>query len=575
MKLAKIILRLLIIVISYQLSVVSLSAQQTDDLEFSLDVNSETIPLPKVLKPAIDLSGCGLHRDGTYPQSLAAKEVRDAWQKDIGFGNLYRMQYSLWEISQFSQDKDSKEKLLSNYDSILKTITDAGGIVILDIFGTPAGLARALDKKIPPDNLKAFKAIVKDTIRDLSCKKKYNIWYEVWNAPDLDSFFLGRKQEYLNLYRVVAEAIMELRAETKMHIPVGGPSVSWWFQDFNGNTILTPERALIYDLIKFCYRYRLPLDFISWHGYSTDPEAEQGNTKYKKSAINLIRDWLSYFNFARDTALIIDEWNYDRDANILSGRSKQSYIAASYIPARLLNMHEAGVDYHSYFALQDFENAKEGVIRNIGIFSYKNEPKAIYNVFKMLNSLDSELFSQKLDDKFAGVIATRSESRITLLVYNYIDPDAVINYLSKDIVVLSKAERKILLAIIKSDKLDKIISGEINISTLRLTNRLRSILLKAKELGSRANKFKEESGARKIKIELKNLKGEYLYERYSLDSSCSLDCPYVAAEQKEVSADKGYVETLNLKPYSVNLIVLKLKSQEQEKPAEQNANKKE
>jgi hypothetical protein len=61
--------------------------------------------------------------------------------------------------------------------------------------------------------LKFFKELIKNYIRELSCNKRYNIWYEVWSAPDLDDFFLGRQQEYLNLYKAVAESVKELEEE--------------------------------------------------------------------------------------------------------------------------------------------------------------------------------------------------------------------------------------------------------------------------------------------------------------------------------------------------------------------------
>ena len=50
-------------------------AQQAGELEFSLDANSSTIPLPKIFKPNIDLSGRGFHRQATWPQGIAAGEV--------------------------------------------------------------------------------------------------------------------------------------------------------------------------------------------------------------------------------------------------------------------------------------------------------------------------------------------------------------------------------------------------------------------------------------------------------------------------------------------------------------------
>ncbi len=296
-------------------------AQESDDLEFTLDVNSQVIPLPKIFRPNIDLSGRGFSRDNAWPQQLAAREVLEKWQKDIGFSGVYRLQYNLWEIDQLAQGKELQEKLLNNYGEIIEKISHAGGVVILDLFGTPAEMGQIRDKKSPPRNLAAFKSLIKDIIRKLSCEKKYNIWYEIWTAPDSDDFFLGKKEEYFNLYKLVAQSIKELEAETKIHIPLGAPAASWWFQNFNGNNIVAPERSLIYELIQFCYGQKLALDFISWHAYSSDPQADNEITRYSKTAIAVIRDWLSYFHFARDLALIVDEWKYDSGANVLAERA--------------------------------------------------------------------------------------------------------------------------------------------------------------------------------------------------------------------------------------------------------------
>ncbi len=573
-------------------------SQQSDDIEYTLDITSNTVPLANIFKPNIDLSGRGFHNEVTWPQTLAVKEVLGSWQKDIGFKGMYRLQYSLWDINQLSKDPDSKNNLLGNYENIIKNITESGGIVILDLFGTPAGLGKVLDKKSPPWDLKAFKELVKNTVRDLSCNKRYNIWYEVWNAPDLDDFFLGRKQEYLNLYRAAAEGIKELEAETKIYIPVGGPSVSGWFQDVDGNTILSPEKSLIYELIKFCYHYHLPLDFIAWHSYSTDPLAERENTIYKKTTVKLIRDWLTYFNFDQNTPLIVDEWNFDLNANILAERKEKAYIAASYIPSRIKKMYEAGVDYQLYFCLEDFQNNKEGVVRNVGIFSfdpehsgYKGGPKAIYNVFKMLANLGSDMFLPKLNDEFAGVISTKTQDYIAVLVYNYIDPEISRNYLSRNISSLDATERKALLNLIKSDKLEKIMHKDIDIFVLphrslfdnilgilnpfkketkglgvTLSHNLKTLLKKAQELNEQATKFMASN--RNIKIGIKNLKENYLYQRYAVDSSCTLNCEFKPVEEKEIPVAETYQETLTLSPYSVQLIILKNKPKSVEPTAE-------
>ncbi len=559
-----------VLVVSCQLSAVSCLAQQADDLEFTLDVSSNTVPLPKAFYPNIDLSGRGFYRDATWPQGLAASEVLDTWQKDIGLSGLYRLQYNLWEIRQFAKNRDLENSLLRNYENIIKSITDAGGTVIVDIFGMPAGLGKVLDKRSFPKKPKVFKELVKNHIRRLSCERRYNIWYEVWNAPDLDDFFLGRTQEYLILYRQVAEAVKELEAEYKIHIPMGGPGVSWWFQNSSGNTVITPEESLIYELIRFCYRNRLPLDFITWHGFSSDPKAEEQITVYNKSSVELIREWLSYFRFTGDTRLIVDEWNYDRGVNVVAARGQESFISASYIPARLKAMYEAGLDYQLYFSLEDFQNNQEGVTRNTGIFwfdsgsfEYKGGPKSIYNAFTMLSRLEKNMYTcaDRLKDEFVGLIATSNKDCISLLVYNYIDPDLVINYVSRIVGSMPSAQRKIFLNLVRTDQLNKIVLGRLDITRLRLSHKIKAILKKAKELHERAERFK--SSPRNLKLGIKNLKGNYIYQRYAIDASCGKECPFLPVEEKEVSPEEAYQETLTLSPYSVNLIVLKQKPKEE------------
>lgn len=547
-----------------------LFAQDKADFEINLDLNSSSVALPKLFKPYIDLSGRGFHRLVSYPQGLAAGEVLENWQKEIGFSGIYRLQYNLWEINEHAKDASAQEKLLAAYEDIIKKISDAGGIVILDIYGVPAGMGKVLDRKSPPLDLKAFKELVKGYIRELSCNKKYNIWYELWSAPDLDNFFLGRKQEYLNMYRAVSEGIKELELETKINIPLGGPAVSWWFQNCDNNSIVTPEKSLIYELIKYCSDYHLPLDFISWHAYSTDPRAELELTRYAKPPVALIREWLSYFNFERDTPLLVDEWNYDSAGNLLAARSEKAHICASFIPSRLKNMHEAGLDYQLYFSLEDFQNNKEGLIRNVGAFGfdagsseYKGAPKSVYNVFRMLAALGKNMFVlPKSNNEFIGAIATAEDDYIGILFYNYIDPQIGRNYLSRNVAALNDAERKMLLALIRQEKLDKIIQRQADVSKLRASSRLKGLLKKAQELNEQADIFK--AADRKINLSIKNLKENYSYQRFSVDASCGSNCKFSPVEEKDIQPSDLYQEVVTLPAYSVNLVVLKKKPKQAE-----------
>lgn len=540
-------------------------AQVQEELEFVLDLKSPVVSLPKIYRTSIDLSGRGQQRDKTLPQTLAGEATRAAWKEDLGFRNFYRLQYNLWEVQQLANDPEAQQKLLNNYEEAVRNVSDSGGTVILDIFGTPSGLGTVLDKNSAPHNLKEYKNLVKQTIRRLSCEKKYNIWYEVWNAPDIDDFFIGQRAEYLNLYRVIGEAVKELQAETKIPIRLGGPSVSAWFRNIDPNNALSPERSLIYELIKYCYSYRLPLDFISWHAYSSDPGEEKQNTIYNKPFVELIRAWLTYFKFDSNLPLFITEWNFDGSANTLVERGKQAFVAASYIPARLKNMYEAGIDGQTYFCLEDFGNSQSGAIRNVGIFAFdparpeKGYPKSIYNVWRMFSFLGQDLFRAKLNDDFVGIIPTQSKDYLALLVYNYIDPQAAMNYISHNIVQFNSAEQKSILGIVKSDRMKKILTGQLNLTTLRLSAKTKNLFARAVELQALTSKFSTVS--RKLKITLKGSKDIYALAQYVVDSNCAASCEFKPQAEKEVDLSQGYTETIELTPYAVQLLVLKKKPQ--------------
>ncbi|MDD2703325.1 MAG: hypothetical protein PHC33_04910, partial [Candidatus Omnitrophica bacterium] len=554
-----------IIICYLPLCPVSPSYPQDTDMRFSLDVNSNTVSRPRILNPHMDLSGRGFHSDASWPQQLASPEALDRWEEEVGFSGMYRLQFNLWELSQLEKEAGTPEKLLENYEAVMRRINDAGGVIILDIFSTPPGLGAVLDRKSSPIDLKKFKTVIKQYIRRFSCEKRYTIWYEVWSAPDLDDFFLGRKQEYLNLYRIVAESVMELREETKIHIPIGGPSSSFWFQNFDGNTVVTPEQSLIYELIKFCYHRKLPLDFITWHAYSTDPRIERDTTRYNKSVTGLIRDWLSYFSFARGTPLIVDEWNYDSGVNVLPERGESAHITASYIFSRIRNMYEAGIDSQLFFSLEDFQNNKEGVNRNVGVFRVgggtetpAGGPKAFYNIFRMMTLLGKELFPlPKSGDEFVGLIGTKTNTGYAVVLYNYIDPDIFRSAVSQGISALNPAERKKLLGIISSETFGKIKNKEKDIASLRVSGKLKALLTRAQKLEETARKMR--NLPRNIKIDFKNLKDTYVYRKYVIDAGCESDCPFVPAEEKKLQVADAHEESLSLSPYSVVMLIFERK----------------
>lgn len=91
------------------------------------------------------------------------------------------------------------------------------------------------------------------------CVKRYGIaevrgWkFEVWNEPNI-GFWAGSQDEYFELYRQSALAIKKV----DQNLQVGGPS--------------TAQLAWIPELIQYCARQGVPIDFVSTHVYPNDPQ---------------------------------------------------------------------------------------------------------------------------------------------------------------------------------------------------------------------------------------------------------------------------------------------------------------
>jgi hypothetical protein len=548
----------------------AVSFAQDDLVEYTLNTSGNTIALPQCFRPSLDLSGRGFHPDPAWPQSVAASEAIDVWHNEFGACGFYRIQLNLWEVSMLERNPALQREWTQNYEALIRRISDAGGTVIVDIFSTPPGTGKIFDKKSAPVDLVTFKRTVKEYMRYFSCIRKYSVWYEVWSAPDLDDFFIGRQQEYLNIYKAVAECSRELKAQYKVNIPVGGPSSSWWYRGFESSaTILVPERSLIYELIKFCYQNKLPLDFISWHAYTSDPKAEKELTAYNKTAVSLIQEWLTYFHFT-GVSLVVDEWNFDAGLNKAPERNPRAAVGASFIPCRLKHMFEAGLDRQVFFCLEDFQDNKEGVERNVGAFGYepgleyRGIPKKILSVFRMLNSLGGTMFipSANFNDEFVGVIATSAPDAFAVLVYNYIDPDIFKNYLSRNIAVLKDAERAAIVSLVKSEAYCRVASGEKSLDEIRLPGRSKTFVKKALELARLADKYRQMP--RRLRLTVKGKPENYTYQEYRMDDSTNPDTGFVPFTQGEFSTG-GSID-VELAPYSVRLYVFKKMAKKENPP---------
>ena len=121
----------------------------------------------------------------------------------------------------------------------------------------------------------------------------FNIQYwEIWNEPDLDledsdnkRTWGGTKAEFFDFYEVAAKHLKNCFPNLK----IGGPSLAFrtdWAEDF----------------LKEMQKRQVPIDFFSWHIYTTSPEIIIEKAK-------LLKELLIKYGYG-NAQTICNEWNY-------------------------------------------------------------------------------------------------------------------------------------------------------------------------------------------------------------------------------------------------------------------------
>jgi xylan 1,4-beta-xylosidase len=256
-------------------------------------------------------------------------------------------------------------------------------------------------------------------------------FFEVWNEPNLKYFWDGSQADYFRLYEHSVRAIKRVDSELR----VGGPATS--------------VNAWIADMLEFCRRHHVPIDFVSTHHYPTDDPlwkndgmtideffAQFGN-QFGKYERGILRKMTAK---ARSEAgimpLYYTEWN--TSAMLPDAIHDDSYSAA--LIAKTLVDNDGLVDGYSFWTFSDlFEEGAQfpsPFHGGFGLQTIHGIPKPTYRVFEMFHQLGNErLVVEGRGESTVEMLAVRGKSELTLLVYNHNIPDAEIREEEVEIIV--------------------------------------------------------------------------------------------------------------------------------------------
>jgi xylan 1,4-beta-xylosidase len=234
-------------------------------------------------------------------------------------------------------------------------------------------------------------------------------WYfEVWNEPNLDSFWAGTREQYFQLYKHTARALKRLDAE----IRVGGPA--------------TAANAWIPEFLDFCEREGLPADFVSTHHYPNDPlwsPQQDTESELAGGRRGVLGEWAAEARRqARGRPLLYTEWN--ASSNPRYPRQDEPYAAA--FAAKTALEISGLVDAYAYWTFTDhFEEnyfPSEPFHGGFGLLNLHGVPKPTYRAFELLHRLGSERLPVTGGHATVDAWAARNDGGLTVLLTNHALP---------------------------------------------------------------------------------------------------------------------------------------------------------
>jgi xylan 1,4-beta-xylosidase len=276
----------------------------------------------------------------------------------------------------------------ANADRVVEFLLELGLRPFVELSFMPGPLASG-DRTVfryrgnitPPRDFRLWGKLVRDLtahwVGRYGSDEVRNWYFEVWNEPNLASFWAGTQADYFELYR---HSVRALKAVDD-RIRVGGPA--------------TAKEEWIDEFLDFAGAASLPVDFVSTHHYPNDVlwyEDQDTETQLANSRRGILREGTRKTRSrCRGLPLYYTEWNCS--SNPRYPPQDEPYAAAFALKTVL---EAAGlVEAYSWWTFTDVfeENYFPSVPFHggFGLLNLHGVPKPAYRTFELLHRLGEEL----------------------------------------------------------------------------------------------------------------------------------------------------------------------------------------
>jgi hypothetical protein len=228
-------------------------------------------------------------------------------------------------------------------------------------------------------------------------------YWEIWNEPENPPMWTGTKEQFLELYKISSKYLKAKFPEIK----IGGYGSCGFYAHFrpDANDFYKSFLTWFDDFLDMCKKENCPLDFYSWHIYTSNVD------EILKSA-NYVRSKLDEYGFS-STESHLNEWNYGAEGGGFDNIATMQ--GAGFIASALIRMQDSSIDMAQYYCLNSTSSYN-------GFWDARTKeytPVAhVFNAFSKLYNSDGQV-EIKYDGFDAPTLSTKKDDKIYALISNY------------------------------------------------------------------------------------------------------------------------------------------------------------
>ena len=284
-------------------------------------------------------------------------------------------------------------------DKEVGAILRSGAKPLLALSYMPSALSSGIVDK--PDDWNDWQLLVKMTVEHYSGrtgKNIDNVYYEVWNEPDLfGDWKTSGEKNYLEMYRRAALGAMA--AKNVNQFKFGGPATTGYYKNW------------IVGLLELSEKENLRLDFVSWHRYSLRIE------DFSDDVDGLNRLSKKYPELALKEKLLT-EWGFDPENH--PGYDGQ--LGAAHMMAASAEMI-GGIHKAFVFEVKDgLDPEGKAYWGRFGLLTHEGsgmQTKPRFEMMKWLNQIGEERVKLDGEGSFVKGLAAKKGNEIQVYLVNY------------------------------------------------------------------------------------------------------------------------------------------------------------